>query len=410
MRKFLVFLLGILIISAIGHFSLPKAYAAISFTLSPNPLCIDKGKYTLSFNGPDNTFVLKENYTLMVWQPGMDPDDFNKAINLFWRKPISITTYISNDIDIRGNQAKLGLWHYKLWFGQANTINKIDPNRLLSSGEYIMHPKEACELGLPILEMSSPVQINSTVPIKVKNINPNSDYLLWFIDGQVFVDGRFPANTIINETIKDEAGKEKNIKTASFSIKLENKPGIKILCLKHGSKNLFGFGKDNCEISIPIEVTIEPPQITPTIVQSSQPGAPLQDSTFVPNPKPIVPLPPCSQWANLSGTPIPIQNVGDGKDAKCIAVDTAIGKISTEPAGFVRKIFGLVLGLAGGIALILIIISGYQIMASQGNPEALAAGRGRLVGAIVGLLFIIFSFVILQIIGVDILKIPGFGQ
>ena len=95
---------------------------------------------------------------------------------------------------------------------------------------------------------------------------------------------------------------------------------------------------------------------------------------------------------------------------KCFKIDTAIGEISTEPQGFVRKIFGLVLGLAGGIALVLIILSGYKMMASQGNPEALVAARDQLLSAVIGLLFIIFSFVILQVIGVDILKIPGFGE
>lgn len=97
----------------------------------------------------------------------------------------------------------------------------------------------------------------------------------------------------------------------------------------------------------------------------------------------------------------------DGK--KCEEVGTAIGNISTEPAGFVGTIFSLVLGLAGGIAVLLIIISGYKLMSSRGNPEQLQAAREQLTAAIVGLLFIIFSFVILQIIGVDILRLPGFG-
>ena len=96
------------------------------------------------------------------------------------------------------------------------------------------------------------------------------------------------------------------------------------------------------------------------------------------------------------------------KDGKCIAVDTAIGTVSTDPQTFVKFIFGVVLGLAGGIALILIIIAGYKVMTSQGNPEAVKAANEQLTSAIVGLLFIIFSFVILQIIGVDILRIPGF--
>jgi hypothetical protein len=49
-------------------------------------------------------------------------------------------------------------------------------------------------------------------------------------------------------------------------------------------------------------------------------------------------------------------------------------------------------------------------MTSQGNPEKVQAAREQLTSAIVGLLFIIFSLAILTIIGVDILKLPGFTR
>jgi len=96
-------------------------------------------------------------------------------------------------------------------------------------------------------------------------------------------------------------------------------------------------------------------------------------------------------------------------NGKCVAVETGIGTIGTDPKMFVQTIYSFVLGIAGGIALVLIIISGYQYMTSQGDPEKLKAANERLTAAIIGLLFIIFSFVILQVIGVDILKIPGFS-
>lgn len=92
----------------------------------------------------------------------------------------------------------------------------------------------------------------------------------------------------------------------------------------------------------------------------------------------------------------------------CDTVKTAIGDINTTPAGFIKSIFSLILSLSGGIALLLIIYSGYKLMATRGDPEALKAARDQLIAAIIGLVFIIFSLVILEIIGVDILKIPGF--
>jgi YD repeat-containing protein len=95
---------------------------------------------------------------------------------------------------------------------------------------------------------------------------------------------------------------------------------------------------------------------------------------------------------------------------KCTTINTAIGEISTDPAEFVQKIFSIVLGLSGGIALVMIILSGYKFMFSSGNPEKVKAATEQLTSSIIGLVFIICAFVVLQIIGVDILRIPGFTK
>ena len=50
------------------------------------------------------------------------------------------------------------------------------------------------------------------------------------------------------------------------------------------------------------------------------------------------------------------------------------------------------------------------MLTSAGNPETLAAGKDRLTNAVIGLLFVIFSVLLLQIIGFGILDIPGFGR
>jgi hypothetical protein len=89
--------------------------------------------------------------------------------------------------------------------------------------------------------------------------------------------------------------------------------------------------------------------------------------------------------------------------------DTAFGKIKVDsPAAILGRIFGILLSISGILALVLIIASGYQMSTSQGNPEKIKEARERLTAAIIGLLFIIFSVSVLQIIGVDILAIPGF--
>jgi uncharacterized membrane protein YqhA len=71
---------------------------------------------------------------------------------------------------------------------------------------------------------------------------------------------------------------------------------------------------------------------------------------------------------------------------------------------------GILLSLAGTIAMIIIIFSGYEMMISRGNDEKLKEAKERLTSAIIGLVFIIFSVALLQVITVDILGIPGFGR
>lgn len=109
----------------------------------------------------------------------------------------------------------------------------------------------------------------------------------------------------------------------------------------------------------------------------------------------IPPAPPCAKFDT---------------DGRCLTVSTSFGDVSTDPAGFITRIFGILLGASGAIALILIMRAGYRLMTSRGNPEGIQAGREQLIAAIVGLMFLIFSLVLLQVIGVDILRVPGFGS
>lgn len=92
-------------------------------------------------------------------------------------------------------------------------------------------------------------------------------------------------------------------------------------------------------------------------------------------------------------------------------IKTAIGEIDPRNLqGFIQQLLGLALGVAGGIAFLLMLFGSFQIMTSSGNPEKMKAGSELITSALTGLLFIIFSVFILKLIGVTILDIPGFGQ
>jgi hypothetical protein len=108
------------------------------------------------------------------------------------------------------------------------------------------------------------------------------------------------------------------------------------------------------------------------------------------------------------GSPMPPPCSVKDANGTCLFMNTDFGPIAIDPTLFIKSIFGIILSLSGGIALLLIIVSGYRMLISQGNPEALKGAREQLIAAIVGLLFIVFALVILQIIGYDILRIPSF--
>lgn len=117
----------------------------------------------------------------------------------------------------------------------------------------------------------------------------------------------------------------------------------------------------------------------------------------------------CTSFLTNSGGPSGTGTIGGRCGSNFI--DTAIGciPINDENAlvGFLLR-WGI--GIGGGIAFLLILIAGFQIMTSRGDPTKLKAGQELLTSAIAGLLLLIFGLVILRIIGVDILGLTGFGQ
>lgn len=90
--------------------------------------------------------------------------------------------------------------------------------------------------------------------------------------------------------------------------------------------------------------------------------------------------------------------------------NTAIGCIHTSPAAFVKDFLTFIVAISGGLAFLMMLLGSFQMLTSAGNPETLATGRDRFTNAIIGLLFVIFSVLLMQIIGFDILRLPGFDR
>lgn len=99
---------------------------------------------------------------------------------------------------------------------------------------------------------------------------------------------------------------------------------------------------------------------------------------------------------------------GEGKYTDKIGSWTALGCIPTDPDKLVMWILQAAINIVGGIAFLLILFGSFKVATSSGNPESLNEGKDIIFAALAGLLFIVFSVVLLKIIGSDILQIPGF--
>jgi len=88
---------------------------------------------------------------------------------------------------------------------------------------------------------------------------------------------------------------------------------------------------------------------------------------------------------------------------------TALGCIPNNPRELVVWVLGRAIGIGGGIAFLLMIWGGFQVITAAGNPDRLNAGKEIITSAIAGLLIIIFSLFLLELIGVDILGLEEVG-
>ena len=85
-------------------------------------------------------------------------------------------------------------------------------------------------------------------------------------------------------------------------------------------------------------------------------------------------------------------------------INTALGCLNfTTGEDAVTDIATLAIGIAGGIAFILIIVAAFMITTSQGDPKRAKAGQELITSAIAGIILIVLSAVLLNFIGINIL-------
>ncbi|MFZ2199715.1 MAG: hypothetical protein WAV40_02925 [Microgenomates group bacterium] len=110
-------------------------------------------------------------------------------------------------------------------------------------------------------------------------------------------------------------------------------------------------------------------------------------------------------------TPVTVCTYAGDKESACntclksSGIWTAIGCIPFNQDEFVVSVVRIIMGVAGMITLVMMLVATIMLMTGGGNQEQMKRGKEIFTGAVVGLLFLIFSVVILQIITKDIIKL-----
>jgi hypothetical protein len=105
---------------------------------------------------------------------------------------------------------------------------------------------------------------------------------------------------------------------------------------------------------------------------------------------------------------------GNPYDPFCIqgkpesGVNTALGCVDvSSPDKFVTVLLRIATGIGGGLALALILYGVFIVTTSAGSPDKLKAGSEIITSAVIGLVFILLSIFLINLIGINILGIPG---
>lgn len=88
---------------------------------------------------------------------------------------------------------------------------------------------------------------------------------------------------------------------------------------------------------------------------------------------------------------------------------TGIGCFPTNVTDLAKTVFNMFSGLLGLFIFYCIISNGLKVMISRDSADAMKKAQEAITSCIVGLLVLVFSVLFLRIVGVDILKLPGWS-
>lgn len=80
--------------------------------------------------------------------------------------------------------------------------------------------------------------------------------------------------------------------------------------------------------------------------------------------------------------------------------DPTTGKMEIRIGKIISALFPYLFVLAGLGLLVYLILGGFQLMTSRGDPEAVKSAKGKITGALIGFLVIFIAFWLVQILQV----------
>jgi uncharacterized membrane protein len=79
---------------------------------------------------------------------------------------------------------------------------------------------------------------------------------------------------------------------------------------------------------------------------------------------------------------------------------SALGnKLPVSVGDLISKVLPYVFGAAGIALLIYLILGGFQLMTSRGDPKAMQAAQAKITNALIGFVIIIIAYIIVQLVG-----------
>lgn len=89
---------------------------------------------------------------------------------------------------------------------------------------------------------------------------------------------------------------------------------------------------------------------------------------------------------------------------------TVIGCLSTRPGQFIQSLLTIIFGISGGLAFLAVLFGSVTVLTAASDPQQLQKGKDIIISSIVGIFLIVFSVFLLRLVGLDILRIPGFAS